>query len=75
MDGNITYTTHILIGVQSDGVMVVIADWPHVPPFTDVQQEIHGVRHRYRAFVLCTPTSILPSEGNGGERTPEPEPS
>jgi hypothetical protein len=73
MSGSVTYTTHILVGVQPDGVMIVIADWPHVPPFSDVQQEIHGVRHRYIAFVLCTPTSILSAEDNGGrERTPEP---
>jgi hypothetical protein len=57
-------------------VMIVIADWPHVPPFSDVQQEIHGVRHRYIAFVLCTPTSILSAKNNGGGgRTPEPAPS
>ena len=27
----IDYKTHILIGVRANGVMTVIADWPHVP--------------------------------------------
>jgi hypothetical protein len=69
MSRDITYNIHILIGLQSDGVMIVIADWPHVPPFTDVELEIHGVRHRYIGFVLCTPTSILPAgSGEKGEK-------
>ena len=27
----IDYKTHILIGVRANGVMTVIADWPHLP--------------------------------------------
>jgi hypothetical protein len=55
----------ILIGVRSNGVMTVIADWPHVPKQADVQQEINAVRDEYATFVLCTPTSILSADGNG----------
>ena len=28
MSGLVSYKTHILIGVRSNGVMTVIADWP-----------------------------------------------
>jgi len=31
MGGEISYKTHILVGVRPNGVMTVIADWPHVP--------------------------------------------
>ena len=31
MSSDISYKTHILIGVRPNGVMTVIADWPHVP--------------------------------------------
>ena len=31
MSAEVTYKTHILIGVRENGVMTVIADWPHVP--------------------------------------------
>jgi hypothetical protein len=34
MSAEVTYKTHILIGVRENVVMTVIADWPHVP--TDV---------------------------------------
>jgi hypothetical protein len=27
----VDYKTHILIGVRANGMMTVIADWPHVP--------------------------------------------
>ena len=58
----IDYKTHILIGVGVDGVMEVIADWPHVPPQAEVQKEIDGTHEPYVTFVLCTPTSIMPAE-------------
>jgi hypothetical protein len=57
MSGEVSYRTHILIGVRPNGVMTVIADWPHVPKQTDVQQEIDAARNGYVTFALCTPTS------------------
>jgi hypothetical protein len=65
MSGEISYKTHILIGVRANGVMTVIADWPHVPKQAEVQHEIDAVRNGYVTFVLCTPTSIMPAGGNG----------
>jgi hypothetical protein len=66
MSADISYKTHILIGVRPNGVMTVIADWPHVPKQAEVQQEIDAARDGYATFVLCTPTSILSAGGNGG---------
>ena len=41
----VDYKTHILIGVRANGVMTVIADWPHVPKQADVQKEnCHSAR-------------------------------
>ena len=65
MSGELSYKTHILIGVRSKGVMTVIADWPHVPKQADVQRKIDEARNGYVGFALCTPTSILPAGGNG----------
>jgi len=69
MSGDISYKTHILIGVRQNGVMTVIADWPHLPTQADVQKEIDGVRDGSVTFTLCTPTSILPGANgkNGAE--------
>ena len=61
----IDYKTHILIGVRANGVMTVIADWPHVPRQAEVQKEIDGARDGYATFVLCTPTSIIRAGGGG----------
>jgi hypothetical protein len=61
----VDYKTHILIGVRANGVMTVIADWPHVPKQADVQKEIDAARDGYVAFVLCTPTAIIPAGGHG----------
>src|ERR1700716_2304532 len=58
----IDYKTHILIAVRAGGVMAVIADWPYVPPQSEVQQEIDCTREAYVTFMLCTPTSIMPAE-------------
>jgi hypothetical protein len=66
MSGEISYKTHILIAVRLNGTMSVIADWPHVPKQTEVQQEIDAARNGFVTFVLCTPTSILSADGNGG---------
>jgi len=64
----IAYKTHILIGVRANGVMTVIADWPHLPRQVEVQNEIDAARDGYTTFVLCTPTSILSADGNGDGR-------
>jgi hypothetical protein len=66
MSGEISYKTHILVGVRPNGVMAVIADWAHVPRQAEVQEKIDGARDGYATFVLCTPTSIMPA-GNNGE--------
>jgi hypothetical protein len=70
MSDGITYRTHILIGVRPNGVMTVIADWPHVPKQSEVEEEIESARNGYVTFVLCTPTSILPAPGGGNNRRP-----
>ena len=59
MSGEISYKTHILIGVRANGVMTVIADWPHVPKQANVEKEIDRARNGYATYVLCTPTSII----------------
>jgi hypothetical protein len=65
MSGEISYKTHILIGVRANGIMTVIADWSHVPRQAEVQQKIGEARNGYVTFALCTPTSILSADGNG----------
>jgi hypothetical protein len=65
MSGELSYRTHILIGVRSNGVMTVIADWLHLPKQAEVQGKINEARNGYVTFALCTPTSILPASGNG----------
>jgi hypothetical protein len=65
MSEDISYKTHILVAVRPNGVMTVIADWPHVPKQSEVQEEIDAARDGYVTFILCTPTSIMPSPGNG----------
>jgi hypothetical protein len=57
----VDYKTHILIGVRANGVMSVIADWPHVPRQAEVQDEIVAARDGYVTFVLCTPTAVIPA--------------
>ena len=65
MTEEISYKTHILVGVRPNGVMTVIADWSHVPRQAEVQQKIDEARNGYVTFALCTPTSILSADGNG----------
>jgi hypothetical protein len=67
MNKEISYKTHILIGVRPNGVMTVIADWPHVPRQTEVQQKMDEARNGYVTFALCTPSSILSADGNGND--------
>ena len=64
MERAVDYKTHILIGVRDNGVMTVIADWPHVPRQAEVQHEIDASRNGYVTYVLCTPTSIMPAGHN-----------
>ena len=61
---DVDYKTHILIGRTSAGDMTVIGEWPHVPRQSEVQQRIDGARQRYTVYLLCTPTSIIPANGN-----------
>ena len=65
MSGELSYKTHILIGVRPKGVMTVIAVWPHVPKQAEVERKISEARNGYEGFALCTPTSIL-SAGDDG---------
>jgi hypothetical protein len=68
MSEGVSYKTHILIGVRPNGVMTVIADWPHLPKQSEVEEEIEGARNGYVTFLLCTPTSILAAGGGGNHR-------
>ena len=72
MSAEITYKTHILVGVRPNGVMAVIADWPHVPKQAEVLEEIRQARDGYTTFALCTPTSIMSAVGNGGHSGRDP---
>src|SRR5215831_6176372 len=65
MSGQLSYKTHILIGVRSKGMMTVIADWPQLPKQAEVQGKINEAHDGYVTFALCTPTSILPASSNG----------
>ena len=57
----IDYKTHILVGVRANGLITVIANWPHVPKQAEVQKKIDEARDGYTTFALCTPTSITPA--------------
>jgi len=65
MTGDISYKTHILVGVRPSG-MSVLADWPYVPKQSEVQREIDRAKNGYVTFLLCTPTSILPASSADG---------
>jgi hypothetical protein len=66
MSGEISYKTHILIGVRGNGVMTVIAVWAHLPKQSEVQDRMNDARNGYVNFALCSPTSIMPAGSNGG---------
>jgi hypothetical protein len=66
MSGEISYKTHILVGVRENGVMAVIANWPHLPKQSEVQDRMNDARNSYVSFALCTPTSIMPAGSSGG---------
>jgi hypothetical protein len=67
MSAEITYETHILIGVKNNGVMTVIADWAHLPKQAEVLEEISKAANGYVSFALCTPTSIMAADGRAGQ--------
>ena len=69
MSAEVTYKTHILIGVRENGVMAVIADWPHLPKQSEVQRQMDDARNGYVAFALCIPTSVMTAGGNGGRNS------
>ena len=68
MTSDISYKTHILVGVRPDG-MKVLADWAYVPKQADVQKEIEAARDGYVTFMLCSPTSIMPVSGDGAPKS------
>ena len=70
MSAEITYKTHILIGVRENGVMTVIADWPHVPKQSEVQARINDTRNGYVWFMLCTPTGAAWCAASPASQTP-----
>ena len=65
MTSDISYKTHILVGVRPSG-MKVLADWPYVPKQADVRKEIDAAHNGYVTFALCTPTSIMPASSADG---------
>jgi hypothetical protein len=69
MSGEISYKTHILVGLRPNGVMTVIRDWSYVPKQSEVQAEIDAAKNGYVQFALCTPTSVLSAGGNGTSST------
>jgi hypothetical protein len=59
------YKMHILIGCTADARMTVVCYWPDQPRQTEVEQAIRLSKEGHEAFLLCTPTSILPVTANG----------
>ena len=65
------YKTHILIGARSSGSMSIICHWHYLPRQAEVQSKIAGTHESYDAFLLCTPTSIMPVQQDDGGSGPE----
>ena len=61
MTSDISYKTHILVGVRPSG-MTVLADWPYVPKQSEVQKEIE------RGQRLCDVRALHADINNAGER-------
>ena len=59
------YKTHILIGCTADARMTVVCYWPNLPRQVEVEQAIRLSKEGHAAFLLCTPTSVLPVTVNG----------
>ena len=68
MTGDISYKTHILVGVRANG-MKVLADWAYVPKQAEVQKEIDAAQNGYVTYMLCSPTSIMPASGDGAPKS------
>ncbi len=69
------YKTHILIGARSSGSMSIICHWHYLPRQAEVQSKIAGTHESYDAFLLCTPTSIMPvqqDDGGPGRKSSRP---
>jgi len=62
----IDYKTHILIGVRGSGSMTVICYWHHLPRQTEVKRKIAATQESFDTFLLCTPTSVMPAQAEGG---------
>ena len=62
MTGDISYKTHILVGVRPNG-MKVLADWPYVPKQAEVQKEIRRGAQRLRDL-----HALLANLNHAGER-------
>jgi hypothetical protein len=60
----VAYNTHILIGVHASGSMTVLCHWSHLPQQANVQDQINKAKEPFARFLLCTPTSILPTDEN-----------
>ena len=60
---DIDYKTHILVGVRANGAMSVITYWNRVPHQSEVEEKAAATREPYIKFLLCTPTSIMASDG------------
>jgi hypothetical protein len=72
MNGNkptrLDYKTHILIGWTADARMTVVCHWPNLPRQAEVEQAIRLSKEGHAAFLLCTPTSVLPVTANGQQQ-------
>jgi len=56
----IGYGTHILIGVDSQGIMTVLVHWHYTPRQHEVEAMIRSAQGSYVRFILATPCSLMP---------------
>src|SRR5215813_12660822 len=68
MSAEVTYKTHILIGVRANGVKTVIADWSLVPKQAEVLKEILRPGNGYTLFPFSTPSRFRHSVSPHGDR-------
>ena len=57
----IDYKTHILIGVRANGVMKVIAEWPHLPRQIEVQNKIDTAGDAYASRLCADAGGLRPA--------------